>query len=267
MATTVAVRAGVSPARSRWVGLMVAIVIGTGILLLARPHGLAQPAQEVLAITAFTMVLWIFQAMNNGIASVLMMALMILAHIRPPLVFSGFASPSFWILLCVLFYGFAMQRTGLAQRFAYYILSIFPGTYVGIMSAFFLIGFILALGIPSMTVRTAIIVPIAWALVQSLGPKGRSRGAGLIVLTAIEMAVIPGCAFLYGSLFGPVVDSVFQAKKLPLSWLGYAEVMTVPTLVLCGLVMVINQFVLRPESGLGVVNDFARRELRALAGC
>ena len=35
------------------------------------------------------------------------------------------------------------------------------------------------------------------------------------MLTSIEMAVLPGCALLYGSLFGPVVDSVFQAKQLP----------------------------------------------------
>ena len=54
----------------------------------------------------------------------------------------------------MLFYGFAMKKTGLAERISYYILSLFPGTYGGILTAFFVIGFILALGIPSMTVRT-----------------------------------------------------------------------------------------------------------------
>lgn len=43
-----------------------------------------------------------------------------------------------------------------------------------------------------MTVRIAIIVPTAWALTQSLGLGARSRGSALIVLTSIEMAVIPG---------------------------------------------------------------------------
>ena len=51
---------------------------------------------------------------------------------------------------------------------SYYVLSLFPGTYPGILSAFFVIGLVLAFGIPSMTVRTAIMVPIAWALVKSL---------------------------------------------------------------------------------------------------
>src|SRR5437660_10644624 len=101
-----------------------------------------------------------FQVMNNGIASILMMALMLLVPVKTPLVLSGFSSPQFWILLCVLFYGFAMQSTGLAQRLSYYILSLFPATYPGIPLAFFAIGLTLSLGIPSMTSRTALVALI-----------------------------------------------------------------------------------------------------------
>jgi anion transporter len=205
-----------------------------------------------------------FRVMNNGVASVLMMALMIPVGIRPQLAFSGFSSPQFWLLLSVLFYGFAMQRTGLAQRLSYYILSLFPGTYSGILSAFFVIGLVLALGIPSMTVRTAIMAPLAWALVGSLDIAPRTRGAAVIMLTAVEMAVVPGCAFLYGSLYGPVVESVFQAKHLDLSWTAYAKVMTLPTLLLCSLLIAINQIILKPEAPLGSSPRFARDKLEAL---
>jgi di/tricarboxylate transporter len=192
------------------------------------------------------------------------MGLMIIAGVKPPLALSGFGSPPFWVLLTVLFYGFAMKKTGLAERVSYYILSLFPGTYGGILTAFFVIGFTLALGIPSMTVRTAIMTPIAWALVQSLGLPKRSRGSALIILTTVEMAVVPGVAFLYGFLSGPVVAAAFQTKNLPLSWLGYAQVLTLPTLVLCGLILVINQIVLRPEAPLNASPGFARDRLRAL---
>ncbi|HEV3040986.1 MAG TPA: SLC13 family permease [Candidatus Angelobacter sp.] len=264
MPTSTAVKVSESHSLRKWIGLGIALAIGSLIFLLPTPHGLGRPAQSVLAIVAFTVVLWIFQVMNNGIASILMMALMLLVPVKTPLVLSGFASPQFWILLCVLFYGFAMQRTGLAQRLSYYILSLFPATYPGILFAFLAIGLTLALGIPSMTVRTAIIVPIAYALVQSLGLERRSRGSALIMITAVEMAVVPGCAFLYGSLFGPVVDSVFQIKHLPLSWIGYAKVMSVPTILLCVLLIVLNQLVLRPEAKLEISSDFARRELRSL---
>jgi anion transporter len=255
--------AGISTKRtSLWVAI--AIAAGVGIAAMPEPAGLSHIGQSVLAITAFTAILWASQVINNGISSVLMMALLIAAGVKPPLALSGFSAPPFWVLLTVLFYGFAMKKTGLAQRISYYILSLFPSTYWGILSAFFAIGFVLALGIPSMTVRTAIMIPIAWALVQSLGIPPRSRGSALIILTAVEMAVIPGLAFLYGALSGPIVESAFQAKHLPLTWLSYARYLTFPTLLLCALILVANQIVLRPDNAIDASPEFARERLRGL---
>ena len=118
------------------------------IALIPTPPGLSRPAQLVLAIAAFTIVLWATEFMNNGVASVFMMGLLIVAGIRVPLVLSGFSAGSFWTLLAVLYYGFAMRKTGLAERLSYYILSLFPGSYRGVLTAFFVIGFILASGHP-----------------------------------------------------------------------------------------------------------------------
>ena len=106
----------------RWFALAGAVVAGAAVFLIPTPAGLSRIAHLALAITAFTVVLWAAQAMNNGVASVLMMALMIPAGIKPSLALSGFSSGSWWVLLAVLFYGFAMQRTGLAQRVSYWIL-------------------------------------------------------------------------------------------------------------------------------------------------
>jgi len=248
----------------RWPALALAIAAGAAVASIPTPHGLSRTAQLALAITAFTVVLWATQVMNNGIASVLMMALLIPAGVKPALAFSGFASGSFWVLLAVLFYGFAMQRTGLAQRISFYILSLFPCSYSGILGAFFTIGAVLSLGIPSMTVRTAIMVPIAWALVQSLGLEPRSRGSALIMLTTVEMAVVPGVGLLYGSLYGPVVDQIFQVKHLPLSWLAYARVLELPTLILCALILFCNRRVLQPEAALPASPQFARKKLAEL---
>lgn len=250
--------------KSKYIWLAVAAAVGLGIAALPTPEGLRPVAQHVLAIAAFTAIVWAAQAINSGIASILMMALLIAAGVPPPRALSGFADGAFWVLLTVLFYGFAMKKTRLAERISYYILSLFPGTYAGILTAFFVIGLILALGIPSMTVRTAIMVPIAWALVQSLGLSPQSKGSALIILTTVEMAVVPGFAFLYGSLAGPVVAKSFDAKHIPLTWLSYAQAITFPTLVLCVLILVGNQFLLRPEAPLNAPPGFAKDRLKAL---
>jgi di/tricarboxylate transporter len=245
-------------------GLALAIAIGLALHWLPLTHGLTAPARLILEITAFTVLLWVLQVINPGIVSILMMGLMLLAGVRPPSVFSGFSSGGFWVLVCVLFYGFAMQQTGLAQRMSYYVLALFPGTYTGVTAAFLVIGAVLALGIPSMTVRTAIMVPIAWALVKSVGLAPRSRGSALIIITCVEMAVFPGCAFLYGSLFGPVVDQIFHARQLPITWLGYAQVLTLPVMAICVALIFLNRLALKPEVPLNVASNFGRERLYAL---
>jgi di/tricarboxylate transporter len=194
-----------------------------------------------------------------------MMGLLIVAKVPPPDALFGFSQGSWWTLVAVLYYGCAMQSTGLAQRISYYVLSLFPATYSGILFAFFVIGSVLSLGIPSMTVRTAIMVPIAWALVQSLGIAPRSRGSALIVLTTVEMAVVPGVGTLMGSLNGPVINGVFAQKNLPpITFAGYSSVMALPTLIICILIIVLNQILMRPESPIRIGSGFARQELKKL---
>jgi anion transporter len=250
--------------KSKLLGMIFSIIVGAAIFLAPLHSGLSADAQKVLAVAVFTIMLWMFQVMNNGVTSILMMGLLVLAGVSPGMALGGFSGPSFWILVCVLFYGCAMQKTGLAQRLCYYILSLFPGTYTGILLAFFLIGLVLAMGIPSMTVRTAIMVPIAWALVKSLGLKPQSRGSALIMVTTVEMAVIPGTVVLYGSLFGPVVESVFKTKGFPLAWLEYSQVMTIPTLILCGLIVLLNPVFMKPEEKLNASTSFIKDKLREL---
>jgi DASS family divalent anion:Na+ symporter len=264
MPRPIALRGAGGPSSLRLSGLLGALGAGLLIALAPQPAAISRLAQFVLAILAASVILWATRAINPAITSILMMGLMIMARIPVPRALSGFADPAFWTLLAVLFYGFAMTKTGLAERISYYILAIFPGTYMGILSAFFLIGVLLTLGIPSMTVRTAIMAPIAWALVQSLGLAPRSRGAALILLTTVEMAVVPGIAFLYGSLAGPVVANSFAAKHINLTWWGYARVTTVPTLLLCGLILFGNQLILRPERPINAPSSFARQRLRAI---
>src|SRR5580693_52497 len=230
----------------KWGWLALAVAVGLGVAFMPAQPGLDHVAQLVLAVIAGTVVLWAAEVMNNGVASLLMMGVLMVIGVAPLLVvpglsppisgaLSGFADGAWWTLLVVVYYGFAMKKTGLAERIAYYILSLFPGTYSGVLSAFFLIGLILAYPIPSMTVRTAIMAPIAWSLVQTLGLAPRSRGTALIMVTVVEMAVVPGLAFELGSLNGPIVVRMFASKNIPLSQFGYIQVMTIPVLVMCGL--------------------------------
>ena len=60
------------------------------------------------------------------------------------------------------------------------------------------------------------------------------------------MAVLPGCAVLTGSLFGPFIAGLFATAQIPVSWLDYARVMTLPTVAWCSLLLAVNLLVMRP---------------------
>lgn len=220
--------------------------------------------QRALAILALGVLFWATEVLASGVTAIMVLGLLMAMGVPGAVALSGFAASGFWILVAVLFFGYAMDKTGLARRIAYRILLLFPPTYPGVLFAFLLIGFVLTLGIPSMTVRTAILMPIAWALVQALNLPLPGRGAALIILSTFEMAVLPGCALLTGALWGPYLAGLFANQGIPLAWLDYAAAMVVPTLVWCVLILIANMMVLKPEGGLGVTHTVVGGELTKL---
>ena len=248
----------------RIVGAVVGIVVALVILWVPGIENLDSMGQSIVAIIVMAVVFWATDVLNAGITAVLTLSLLLAIGVPPSIAVSGFSSSAFWIIVSVLFFGYAMDKTGLARRIAYRILSAFRPTYSGILWAFFAIGLVLALGIPSMTVRTAIMVPIAWALVRALGIPLPSRGSALIVLTTFEMAVLPGCALLTGSLWGPFISGLFASQNIPITWLGFAAVMAVPTLIWCILILVANRMILRPEEELTMGKEIIAGEIQKL---
>jgi len=245
-------------------GAAAGVVVAAVIKLLPSIGPLDATGQSALAIVALAVVWWATDVLNAGITALLALGLLMIAGVPSSVALSGYATGAFWILVPVLFFGTAMEKTGLARRISYRILLLFPPTYAGILSAFMLIGFVLTLGIPSMTVRTAIMVPIAFALVQAVGLPLPSPGAALIVLGAFEMAVLPGCAVLTGSLWGPFIAGLFATAQLPLTWFGYARVMVLPTVVWCGLLIAANLVVMRPSGTTAMNREAARAEIAKL---
>jgi divalent anion:Na+ symporter, DASS family len=246
------------------IGAALAVVVAVAIRLQPAIGQLDGTGRSAVAVMALTVIFWVTDVLNAGITALLALGLLIIAGVPSNVALSGFATGAFWILVCVLFFGTAMDKTGLARRISYRILLIFPPTYPGILIAFMLIGFVLTMGVPSMTVRTAIMVPIAFALVQAIKLPLPSRGAALIVLGAFEMAVLPGCAVLTGSLFGPFIAGLFANAGLPITWFEYARVMALPTVIWCALTVAANVMVMRPPAMSSLSRQVVREQLEQL---
>jgi hypothetical protein len=107
-------------------------------------------------------------------------------------------------------------------------------------------------------------IPIAWAIVQALELPLPGRGSALIILSTFQMAVLPGCAILTGALWGPYLTGLYNSLKLPITWLGYAKVMAVPTIILCVLVLLANRLALAPKAGAPTTREIVREQYRKL---
>lgn len=250
--------------RRKVLGAGLATAAGGLIWLLPTPTNLGHTGHAVLAILAFSALLWVFDVLGNATTSLLMLALFILAGVKPEHALGAFASSPFWLVLVVLFYGAAMQSTGLAKRLSFRILSWFPPSYPGILAAFLLIGIVLSPAIPSITVRAAIMLPIAWALIQALGLPPRSRESALLLLSTLEMAMIPGLATLYGSLWGPFLVQLLQSQGYALAWWEYTRAFAVPSLLFSVLLLAGNWIALRPKQPLGMNREYARTQLAGM---
>src|SRR5580704_19070244 len=67
----------------KWGWLAAAILVGLSVAYMPAPQGLDHMAQLVLAVIAGTVILWAAEVMNNGVASLLMMGVLMTLGVAP----------------------------------------------------------------------------------------------------------------------------------------------------------------------------------------
>lgn len=128
---------------------------------------------------------------------------------------SGYTSSAVWVLIPALYFGFVLLKTGLGKRIAYGVLKTFKPDYAGICLSWFFIGLLLSALTPSITVRLAIMIPIAFSLVEACGLEARSKGSALICFIAFGAALLPGTAWQTGSLWGIFMMGFYPPEIKP----------------------------------------------------
>ena len=231
----------------RAIGAVCGIGLSAFLVFASRFQQIQPQTRGVMAVLGLAVVFWTFRVFENHIVALLMFALLLLIRVPPAVVFSGFAVSTFWVLLVALYFCYVMRKTGLAQRIGLGMLRLFKPSYASVVFAFFLIGGILSLGIASFTVRVAIMVPLAWSVVQGARLPERSVASALIVISAFEMALLPGFATLTGSIAALQFVPLFHELRLPMAWLDYGKAAAVPAVVCSLLVLAGNLLMMRPE--------------------
>ena len=190
---------------SNW-GLLAAIVALVAILLLPTPAGLPVAGHRMLAILAFAVILWMSEAVDYAVSAILIAALMafllgLAPNVTNPkallgtsgaltLAFSGFANTALVLVASALFLAAAMTATGLDKRIALSILARVGTKTNHVVVGTIVVGFVIALMVPSTTARVACLVPITLGIIAAYGVNKRSAFASMLMIVTVQTASI-----------------------------------------------------------------------------
>ncbi len=271
----------------RVLGLIVVCAVAL-LLAFAKPFApaLSPMGHEVLAAVLVALGMWVFRPGNlpylAGSATIMALAIGIFfagrsglvnpvtakAYTSPELlgeVVSGFASSSLWTLVPALYFGFVLQKTGLGKRIAYLVLRSFPPSWASMALSWMLIGIALSALTPSVTVRVAIMLPIAIGIVEACKLEFRSKGSAYICLLALGMAIFPGTASMTGTLAGPILQGFFPAElKLQANFGDWIRILALPWMVVTLVYAILAFLLARPKEAVGISQDLFREEYRKL---
>jgi anion transporter len=189
-------------------GLAIALLALLLIVMMPTPQGLPVAGQVMLGILAFAVIVWMTEALDYAVSSVVIGALMVFMLAYAPdlakptrdmgtssalgLVLSGFASSAVALVAAACFIAAAMTATGLDRRIALVVLSKVDARartnhiVIGAM----VVGFLLSFVVPSTTARVACLMPIMMGFILAFKVDKRSRFAGLLVMTAAQTASV-----------------------------------------------------------------------------
>ena len=145
------------------------------------------------------------------------------------------------------------------------ILKLFKPSYFSMIIAWTMIGIAFSLLTPSMTVRVAIMIPIAVNCCELCKLETGTKGYSLIPLTAFLMALVPGEGWMTGSLTGPVLMGTYdgvEALKGVLTSSSYLKVCIIPLELATILVLIGSMIFLMPKEKLSAEADKAIREMK-----
>jgi anion transporter len=191
--------------RKNW-GLIAAVAVMVAILLLPTPETLPVAGHRMLAILAFAVIIWMTEALDYAVSAVVIATLIaFLVGLAPnpanpkvlmgtsaalTLAFGGFANTALALVASALFIAAAMTLTGLDKRIALVILSRVGTETRHVIAGSMLVGFVVALLVPSTTARVSCLVPIMLGIIAAFGVSRKSAFAGTLMITTTQTASI-----------------------------------------------------------------------------
>lgn len=259
--------------------LLLGLVLYGIVLALPQPAGLTDSGQVALGLLVLVVVLWISECVSPANSAVVLTGAAVLGLMGTSLteggkvmnssaalstMLTGFSSTAVLLVAAALFLAVALKHTGLDKRIALIVMSKIGVSPARLILGAMIVGFVLALFIPSATARVGAVIPIMIGITAALGlAVNSSLGATLMIVTAsacsiFNMAIKTGAAQNIISL-----DFMQQAFGRTVTW-GQWFVTALPfTIGMCVVLFFAALWILRPQVPAG--EDMAGKLRQQLA--
>ena len=253
----------------KYAGSLLFVVLGATVALTqAFQPDLDFRGHLTVMMLLITIGLWIFRPfdISFSITSCFFLASLLIIGVPAADVFSGFSQNAVWTLIPALFFGFALAKTGLGKRIAYFCMKSIKVTIPTMLLMWAVIGVTLSLLTPSITVRVVIIIPIALQCIEVCKLAEGSKARSLILITAWAMAVIPGTGWLTGSLAGPILSGFYDSTQglEAVDFASWLKVSLLPVALISIFTVIVGYFLLKPEEKISLGKEVFKEEYAKL---
>lgn len=166
--------------------------------------------------------------------------------------FSGFGDPIPWLICLAFFFARGFIKTGLGNRIAYHIVSLFGSSSLGLGYSLVFSEALLAPAIPSVSARAGgIFLPLVKSLCvacgSNVGDGTENKLGSWLMLTCFQTSVISSAMFLTAMAANPLcVTLTANSINQTIGWLDWAKAGIVPGLVSLVLVPLILYVIYPP---------------------
>lgn len=251
--------------KKRFIGFFAGLAVAAAIL--AAPLGdIGTDARRCLAMSIGVILWWAFEVMPTGLsASVLLMgySLFLDPAVAPAgLIFKFWGDPTAYMIVSGFLITAAIKKSGIGKRFALFCITRFVRNYRQIIVACYVLGYLLALIIPSAYGRAFLIMSVMEFVIENSRMERKyAINVGLAVFAAQNVS---GLLFMTAESSLNVVLLSLIPEALRPSWMGWVGYMGVPALIGGVLMCGVQLLLVKSPKDLVIDVERARMELAAM---
>jgi DASS family divalent anion:Na+ symporter len=258
--------------RPRALGLLAVVLIYLVVAhVLPRPSGITPAGWRVTGIFAATMAGLMLRPIPGAALVLIGLSAMVgIGEVPMARALSGFAAPPVWLVLLAMLLARVLKDTGASRRIALLFIGRFGRSSLGLSYSLVMTDVTLAVGIPSITARSAgVILPITRSIAELFGstPGERSPLLGKFLMTALYQGSAVACAmFLTGQASNVLaVKLASDVAGVEVTWSSWFLAGSVPGIVSCLVVPYLVYRLVTPaiRETPGAA-DYARSELEKM---